>query len=446
MFTKTMTLQVWKPEFERPGRHFVYTTAYTRFFLQVLEQLDDRSSLEALARRTRKKAHDLQDHTTVWTELCSAYLNVLRRHGRVPTGHETAIFSTINHDEFVKRKDLLHEWCQRPESNSPVLEVLREVMELKKINAGLMKPGSIDDLFGDAYAYLYDTVGRQIWAEHLRRELEQKEIEDAKIAERQHLEAIAKTNTMMSLNHLMNLDGAASPLPTSITEPPQAPTSTGGDAAGQIDPAQIRRKTGVGRREIRTCAEACIAKSTNASSAQSMPEPPLDSRVRVVIPPRRGSSPPSSSRSLHDSADDESELSDVDEDIINDDVHIGAGLGDDLIRQQSHIDRELQRINRMFPKLRRKSSVGSQSGADGNADEEEGQDGDETREDDHGEMAMADDEDMELDEVEDDDEGTETRGSLSDHVVGGHEDTSLEGQVAKTRDSSASRDSKQETG
>lgn len=76
IFTKTMAIQVWKPDNERPGRHFVYTGRYVRFFVRLLYQLNDRSSLEALARRIRKKAGDFVGHVGIWQELCQAYLKV----------------------------------------------------------------------------------------------------------------------------------------------------------------------------------------------------------------------------------------------------------------------------------------------------------------------------------------------------------------------------------
>jgi hypothetical protein len=76
MFTKTMVLQVWKPEHERPGRHFVYTTRYLRFFVRVLVQLNDRQNLELLARRLRRKPHEFFDHQKLWHETCLAYLKV----------------------------------------------------------------------------------------------------------------------------------------------------------------------------------------------------------------------------------------------------------------------------------------------------------------------------------------------------------------------------------
>ena len=78
IFTKTMTVQVWKPEHERPGRHFVYTGRYVCFFIQILYHMSDRVSLEALAKRIRKKAGDFVEHSRIWQELCMAYLKAYK--------------------------------------------------------------------------------------------------------------------------------------------------------------------------------------------------------------------------------------------------------------------------------------------------------------------------------------------------------------------------------
>lgn len=76
IFTKTLTIQVWRPEFERPGRHFVYTTRYVYFFVSLLDQLDDRTSLDQLLRRVRKKQGDFFLHTKLWEDCCVTYAKV----------------------------------------------------------------------------------------------------------------------------------------------------------------------------------------------------------------------------------------------------------------------------------------------------------------------------------------------------------------------------------
>lgn len=87
IFTKTMTLQVWRPEFERPGRHFVYTTRYAYYFVNLLEQVNDRLSLEQLLRRVRKKQVDFINHTKLWEDSCIIYAKV-RKSNRVNALHK----------------------------------------------------------------------------------------------------------------------------------------------------------------------------------------------------------------------------------------------------------------------------------------------------------------------------------------------------------------------
>ena len=76
IFTKTMAIQVWKPENERPGRHFVYTTLYVEFFVKLLLQTRDWATLEALAKRIRKRAGDFVNHSKLWSFVMSACMEV----------------------------------------------------------------------------------------------------------------------------------------------------------------------------------------------------------------------------------------------------------------------------------------------------------------------------------------------------------------------------------
>ncbi|KKY14309.1 putative transcriptional corepressor of histone [Diplodia seriata] len=96
VFTKTMQLQVWKPEYERLGQ--------------------------------------------------------------IPEGHEDAVFKSINHEEWTSAAARLEAWCHDPETKSGVLDVLREAMELRRLNNNLMKATLIDDLIGDTYALLYQQL------------------------------------------------------------------------------------------------------------------------------------------------------------------------------------------------------------------------------------------------------------------------------------------------
>lgn len=332
MFTKTMVLQVWRPDAERPGRHFVYTTQYTRFFVKILEDLQDRTNLEALARRVRRRNQELFEHAAVWQDICSAYLRIMRKHAGLTEGLETSTFSTIFHDEFLERKEPLERWMQAQESGeNAALDVLRESQELKKINQGLVKPGPIDDLTGDAYAYLYQTVGKKLLDEEKRVKSEEaaRNAPPPPPPPQPQEPAPPARNPMMSVMHLMNMDGASGtvtpdPAPTPV---PEVPATTVPDATAATAPP-VRRKIGIGRREIRNAAESCYPK-TPAQTASRVTGPVPESRVQVVINSSRPSLggdmsvETSAPGSIHDSADDESELSELEEDDADDEDEEG---------------------------------------------------------------------------------------------------------------------------
>lgn len=345
IFTKTMAIQVWKPEHERPGRHFVYTTRYTRFFLQLLVQLDDRPNLEVLARRVRKKPHEFFDHSKLWQDVCGAYTQLLRRAGKVPQGNEDIVFKSLSHDEFVPRASRLEAWAQSPETKDPLLDVLRDALELKRLNAKLMKDTLFDDLIGDTYATLYETVGAQL-------ELQAAANPPPNAAGTAALPTAAPPSQRpgaMSLMHLMNVDGP------SETPPPPRPSNIPSNPFAPLQPepsttTKPRAKT-VGRRELARRAEAAVTKTVPLKEAMPIRPTPSE-HPKVVIPGRRTSTnagtageaerggeglgagaagdltglvPPlpnaadaSAPGSVHDSADDESEseLSELEEEAV----------------------------------------------------------------------------------------------------------------------------------
>ncbi|KAL9588355.1 MAG: hypothetical protein Q9203_002833 [Teloschistes exilis] len=290
IFTKTMTIQVWKPEHERTGRHFVYTARYVRFFLKLLSELKDRSSIETLGRQIRKKPGKFFKHGILWHDFCTTHLEMLRDQCIFPREFSSdLIFKNISHDVFVSNADRLEIWAHLPSTESPMIDILKEAIELKKTNANLMKPAVIEDLIADIYAHLHDTIVPGLIARSNEEE----------------------SRGRMRVDHLMNVEHPAANTPS--------PDRAG--KAEDVAPARQRIR-GVGRREIQKRAEALTNKpSAPQTVAKILKTPPLEvdlptprSVIQVVIkqnePIRDNSSVPGS---VHDSADDESELSEVDE-------------------------------------------------------------------------------------------------------------------------------------
>lgn len=294
VFTKTMNIQVWRPEHERAGRHFVYTTRYVNFFIRLLLQLGDTASLEALAKKIRKKAGDFIGHAGLWDSICQRYLHLLRSKGEIQFGHFDLMFKTTSLEVFTMNADRLDEWAHQPDFKSPIIDLIRDTIELKKLNSNLMKASAIEDLIGDAYASLYEKMLPEILAKSNEEE----------------------NRVRMRVDHVLT-----GPEASVTNTPPPDQLGRPGDV-----PATKTRVKGVTRREVQKRAEALVARSTSATIATNVVKPM--EREPAPAPeagPSIGLSPPpipqdvtkddasSVPGSVHDSADDESELSEVED-------------------------------------------------------------------------------------------------------------------------------------
>lgn len=330
IFTKTMHIQVWKPDAERPGRHCVYMERYVRLMTKLLFVVNDKANLETLVRRVRKRAVDFHRFSTVWTDCCTTYLRLIRRNAGVEPSTDE-IFKGETHEEFEILSDRLAAWISDPANAHPALEALREASELKKINSNLMKVAPIDDLINDAWGVLYLQVGKTLpgFRPNVKRTAQLDGIgEGAFVPPPPRI-----VGTMNLANLVMDMDGTQIPVPV---------TFAGSDAR--------RGKMGISRREVLRRAEGAVVRVAevraiaSANARPRLPELPNsmilgsndgvgvgEERYRSasggVATPRpangeggangdgeeeQGDGGEESERgSVHDSADDESDLSDL---------------------------------------------------------------------------------------------------------------------------------------
>lgn len=134
----------------------MYTTRYVYFFVSLLDQLDDRPSLDQLLRRVRKKQGDFIDHTRLWEDACLTYARMIRRAAHINEGHEEGVFKPIGWEEFSTKTARLETLTQLTPESLPLLELIRDSLELKKLNNNLMKVTMFEDLVADLYARVYE--------------------------------------------------------------------------------------------------------------------------------------------------------------------------------------------------------------------------------------------------------------------------------------------------
>jgi hypothetical protein len=224
-------------------------------------------------------------------------------------GREEAVFKPITHGDFVSYSARLENWCHLPSSDPAMIDLLREAVELKKLNNGLTKPAIFEDLIADIYAVLYES--------NIAKFMEQATEEESR--------------ERMKVDHLLMASDAGGGTAT-------PPVSNQG-------PGPKTRTKGVSRKEIQRKAEAIAAKALVTRSAIKQARPAdEESRPQPVVEVAIGPLPikddikeeasgiqSSVPGSVHDSADDESELTEIEEERLSQPVKTLAPMFPNLL-------------------------------------------------------------------------------------------------------------------
>ncbi|KFY69107.1 hypothetical protein V496_00486 [Pseudogymnoascus sp. VKM F-4515 (FW-2607)] len=214
IFTKTMVVNVWKPENERPGRHCVYMSKYVMWMVHLLAQLDDRASMEMLTKRVRKKQMEYYHFNEVWTACCLAYCKLIRRAGKIDLNQDELVRS-LPPEDFEEMAADLELWVDSLQTPHAAFDHLRESLELKKLNSNLMKSMPIDDLIVDIYSSLIWEVGRHLTKERRAREV-------AAAAARPPVVEAPQRQDPMSMNNLINnTDSSVTPMQGVVESAPK---------------------------------------------------------------------------------------------------------------------------------------------------------------------------------------------------------------------------------
>lgn len=122
----------------------------------------------------------------------------------------------MTRETFDPRAALVDAWCQSPSSTHPLLDILREVSELKKFNASLINPRTFDDLLADTYAAIFiqilPTLGEPFALAPAPSSTARKERDNTATPVRGATPSVAgatpERSNKMALDSLMNLDGS----------------------------------------------------------------------------------------------------------------------------------------------------------------------------------------------------------------------------------------------
>ncbi|KAF4339877.1 histone transcription regulator 3 [Fusarium beomiforme] len=272
MVTKTMVMNVWKCDAERPGRHHVYTEQYVRFMTKLLVIMSDRSNLEQLLRRLRKKGADYYHFSDLWQSCCMAYLKLLREGYHVSPVSDD-VFKSLSSEEFEVIGERIADWAASDGAEIPLFNCMKDAIELKKLNANLMKVAPIDDLLNDCYSRIYSEIAKTLPGPDPSKVVEERHHAKEVAAQLEAAQAEAKAasslaNILNAPNGQESITGTATPMETEKHE--AAPRA---------------RKAGVRRPDVLRKAEQAVIRALETPKSSK-------SRVGSVSSGKRGSHTP----------------------------------------------------------------------------------------------------------------------------------------------------------
>lgn len=158
--TNKNLVSIWKPENERPGKHFIYAFEYVNFFVLLLEKSNCLSSLCITLKKLRRMGSGMVNMLTAWENACQTTCSLVRNRLNIAKNYTDSVVSKLVFKTFTDHsQDFLNALKSQGVKiiNTKDLLLLYEVSEVRRMNNGFGTTALIDDTFAAIYLRMYQT-------------------------------------------------------------------------------------------------------------------------------------------------------------------------------------------------------------------------------------------------------------------------------------------------
>ena len=164
--SKTLVL-IWKPEYERPGKHFFYTYQYARFYTVLLTSKLDMISLILMLPKLRRSNSVMVNLYAAWESLCSSICKMMRSLLDIGSSFSFSenFLQAVSYQVFMSTSKLIIEKMQKdgvPDVLKPHMCFLYAINDMKKFNNGFGPTSLIDDTIVGIYLKIYTHLSSSI--------------------------------------------------------------------------------------------------------------------------------------------------------------------------------------------------------------------------------------------------------------------------------------------
>lgn len=151
-------VNIWKPEFEAPGKHFVYTTIYIDFYIKLADKLADLQGLILFNKKLRRFGASMIDLPSAWDISCTAICNLIKEIIGAGKSYTDIEVPKLVYSEFMAKSEKLVSLFKGRELSTEEINkfvLLYEIAEIRRMNNGFGSTSLTDDTFNAIYLKIY---------------------------------------------------------------------------------------------------------------------------------------------------------------------------------------------------------------------------------------------------------------------------------------------------
>ncbi|QLQ79989.1 hypothetical protein HG537_0C06380 [Torulaspora globosa] len=135
-------VNIWKPDHERPGKHFVYAYQYVMFYLDLLRRIGDFNSIGLVCKKIRRFSSGMAYVNKAAEHATSLYIQCARDRLQLDEKmYMEKILPALNYQHFLRASEQLCETFQVSDYSQETLQALKISYQLKRGNNGIAFDG-----------------------------------------------------------------------------------------------------------------------------------------------------------------------------------------------------------------------------------------------------------------------------------------------------------------
>lgn len=156
--TNKNLVNIWKPDLEPPGKHFVYTYNYILYYVKLVNSLADFHKLLLFTKKLRRYGSGMVNLNEAWDFACSTLCYLTKEIVRAEPGFTDIEVPKLIYSEFIQASQSLtakYKSESLKEEEVQVMILLYEISEIRRMNNGFGSTSQLDDTFNTLYLKIY---------------------------------------------------------------------------------------------------------------------------------------------------------------------------------------------------------------------------------------------------------------------------------------------------